>query len=386
MGDLTASVEARLAGLASGNYRRNTDLVLGGFVDFLHERGVDRVEDVSVLDCRRYAQQLRARVRDPDDPLSAASAHENGPYFTSVRAFFEWCVADERCETNPARPNRVRTELPEYRGDNDQQFWTPDARNALLAFVDERVRAALEEGEEGEEGGRKQRDELDVASRDRALVTTLALTGVRGAEVFRDPRDDARPGLTWRDVDLDRGVAHVLGKSRERESVALPARVVTVLSRHRRIQEPPTAEWPVFSTRHAPSLARTVREGLRERGHPDEDIEARLVDSTAREVLYEEELPPPAISKNGARSLLERLCDAADVHVDGEYLKPHGARRGLGDLLYGESAELAQETLRHRSIETTHAAYRANRAADRRARIDRVLDADGGRASDGAEE
>lgn len=40
---------------------------------------------------------------------------------------------------------------------------------------------------------------------------------------------------------------------------------------------------------------------------------------------------------------MKRLCEQADVNVDGDYLKPHGARRGLDRELYANGhAELAQ--------------------------------------------
>lgn len=49
---------------------------------------------------------------------------------------------------------------------------------------------------------------------------------------------------------------------------------------------------------------------------------------------------------------------------DGAHLKLHGARRGLGHDLYDTKAELAQEVLRHKSIETTHNAYREEQTAE----------------------
>jgi integrase len=61
------------------------------------------------------------------------------------------------------------------------------------------------------------------------------------------------------------------------------------------------------------------------------------------------------------------------LEVDGEYLKPHGGRRGLGHELYGEQAELAQEMLRHKDIGTTHESYREVRAADRKQQAENVL-------------
>ncbi|WP_073307761.1 site-specific integrase [Halobaculum gomorrense] len=55
---------------------------------------------------------------------------------------------------------------------------------------------------------------------------------------------------------------------------------------------------------------------------------------------------------------MKRLSAESGVTEEGEALLPHGARRGLGDELYDTSAELAQEVLRHQSVETTHASYR----------------------------
>lgn len=362
---MDAAVQARLDALDAGNYRANTELVLKGFAEFLRdERDVTDLIELTVLDCRRYAQHLRSRVADSDDALSAASAHANGPYFTIVRAFLSWCVDDERIDANPARPNRVRDALPEYHGNRDRQFWPPETRDALLDALDERVRVELDESQD-----------LDPTPfRDRAVVAMLAFTGVRGAEVFADPRDEHRDGLCWGGVDLDRGVARVLGKTRERQSVALTDGVVDALDRYRRVLAPPTDEWPVFPTRHRPSLAGAVREGLAECGWADEEIEAALDEHESSELLRRHGIAPPALSKNGARNLMERLCESAGVDVDGEYLKPHGGRRALGDRLYAADAELAQETLRHESIETTHDAYREQNAVERRERIEDVLD------------
>lgn len=95
--------------------------------------------------------------------------------------------------------------------------------------------------------------------------------------------------------------------------------------------------------------------------------------ATSMEVLREHEVAPPALSKNGARSLMKRLCDAADIDIDGEYLKPHGGRRGLGSDLYAQDAELAQELLRHESIETTRESY-PEQDVERRKRREQALD------------
>ncbi|ELZ21151.1 XerC/D-like integrase [Halosimplex carlsbadense 2-9-1] len=362
--DIEAAIEARLASLDSGNYRTNNELVLSMFAEYLeHQRNVTTLEDLDVLDCRRYAQWLRERVRDDENELSAASAHANGPYFTIVRAFLGWCVDDERLDANPARPNRVKKELPEHHGDHDRQFWSADARDALLAFVNERAHSALDDST----------DARERAFRDRAIVTMLALTGARGAELFNDPRDEYRNGLRWNDVDLNRGVAQVFGKTRERQPIPLTDQVVECLERYRTVLDPAAEDYPVFPTRHHPSLAQAAENGLRDLGWDADAIESVLDEKTAMTLLREREISPPALSKNGARSLMKRLCESADIDIDGEYLKPHGGRRGFGSDLYAQDAELAQETLRHESIETTHESYREQNVIERRNRLEQAL-------------
>jgi integrase len=63
------------------------------------------------------------------------------------------------------------------------------------------------------------------------------------------------------------------------------------------------------------------------------------------------------VTIEGARRVMERLCGRAEIAVDGEYLKPHGGRRQLGDEVYREDPALAQQLLRHRNIETTKESY-----------------------------
>ncbi|WP_231754392.1 phage integrase SAM-like domain-containing protein [Halapricum sp. CBA1109] len=284
------AIQARLRSLDSGNYRANNELVLNEFAQYLREhRDVTELEEITVLDCRRYAQWLRKRV-DEDDDLSAASVHANGPYFTIVRAFLGWCVDDERLDKNPARPNRVKNALPEYHGDHDRQFWSEGDRDELLTFADERVDNALDGSQ----------DDRERAYRDRAVVAMLALTGARGAELFSDPRDDYRDGLAWDDVHIDDGYAVVFGKTREQQAIPLTERVTTALNGYKRVFAPASDDWPVFPTRHYPTLAKTARNGLAERGLSDDEIDEELEDTTSIEVLREHDITPPALSKNGA--------------------------------------------------------------------------------------
>ncbi len=93
------------------------------------------------------------------------------------------------------------------------------------------------------------------------------------------------------------------------------------------------------------------------------------------ELIREHGIVVPSISTAGARNLMQRLCEEADLEIDGEYLKPHGGRRGLGHELYSKGhAELAQTALRHSSIETTHEAYSDIQAKETAKKVDEVLD------------
>ncbi|WP_254547136.1 tyrosine-type recombinase/integrase [Halomarina pelagica] len=356
---LREPIDARLRSIDAGNYRRSVRSALEEFAAVVCEDGdIQAVDDVTKHDCRYYAQFLRDRANRPSERFSARTAHKN---YAFVRASFTWWQRDDRIATNPAQWRGATDELPEITSDPDRQFWTKADRQAILRYVDQQVDAVLDEGG----------DPLP-AFRDRAIVYTLALSGVRGAEVFRDPADDRREGLRWADVDLDGGVLRVFGKTRKYQSAPLPTAAQSRLDRYQRVLDPGEA-WPVFPSLHRPSLYRTVREGLADE-LPKQRVEELLDEQGPLAVMREYELVPPALSVRGARTVMNRLCEAADLTIDGDYLKPHGARRGLGHQLYTEGqAELAQEALRHQSVETTHQAYHDVQAEETARRVDDIL-------------
>jgi len=204
-----------------------------------------------------------------------------------------------------------------------------------------------------------------VASRDRALVALLAYTGVRGAEAVRDPRNDRRNGLRWSDFELDEEgeeTVRVLGKDQQFEHVPVHEKALTRLRAHKRRLDPPRDTWPVFQTTHLKSLYDAL---------PD-DVDA--TPETVDDLLREHDATPPSISINSARNVLERLCLESGIREDGEILKPHGARRGLGDQIYHDaSPQDAQSLLRHKSIETTHRHYEQDDTERTRTALDGVL-------------
>lgn len=342
---VTRYLEAIAKGQNSGNYRNLAAAALGRWSSWLDPQGNRRLEAIDDGVMRSYAQDLRSAVRDGD--LAASTANT---YYAAVRACLTWAVEDGLLMDNPAAATRATSELPEDTSEPDRQFWSPSDVHTLLADLTERIDDVVAE------------DGLDAATgplRDRALVSLLASTGVRGAEVFRDTSDDrdGRQGLRWHRVDLDAGTLRVLGKNQEWEHAQLPAQACDHLRRHKDIQQPTSEKWPVFPTQHAPSLYDAVRTQLGERDWTTDVIEDVLDDQAVEDVLREYDVVPPAITVRGARSVMQRLCEQTGLSVDGEYLKPHGARRGLGDLLYRQSAELAQSALRHQSVRTTHDAY-----------------------------
>lgn len=335
----------------TGNYRRNAERVIHDWIDFTAQyRDVQTFEELDSAALESYALYLKRRVNGGG--IAASTARK---YYDYVRAYIGWCVSREYATDNPAATDRAEEALPDddQRSEHRQQLWSPEQRRAIVEYVDRRAHEAIDE-----------RGFNAIAeARDRAFVATIAYSGARGGELVRDPNDARREGIQWKDIDLDDGTMWVLDKGdQEYMQASLPRQAVSALRRYREVLNPPTDEWPVFPTLHAPTLARTARDGLREQGLDDEEIEDMLEEETAEEVLYEYEISPPAITTDGARRLMKRLSAAADVpglntEAD-EYLELHGGRRGAGDTLVREVGwEAAQRLLRHKSPETTMDAY-----------------------------
>jgi len=347
------AVDDYLESLDSGGSQSTMSYPLHVFADYCaDDLGVDRVGELGPMDLRDYGQELKSRTTSGD--LKASTANT---YYDYVRAFLGFCVRSQWLETNPAKTHEATEYLPEDKGDRRKQFWTADQRDKLLAYADERVHMARE-------------GTIDVplkrAYRDRTVAILLARTGVRGAEIFRDPDDEDRDGLRWADVDLDDKELTVLGKSRSYETVVLPTAARDALDRYERVLEPPTEEWPVFPTDHAASKYSAVEDATGERPEPGSDIDA---------ICREKRVAPPSITKEAGRQIMKRLTDEAGIEIEGEheYLEPHGARRALGTDIYVENAELAQEVLRHQSLETTHEYL--DRDTDETAdEMDRIID------------
>jgi hypothetical protein len=93
----------------------------------------------------------------------------------------------------------------------------------------------------------------------------------------------------------------------------------------------------VFPTFDQRSLANLIREELAERGVRPETVQERR-DGYARDLLLavEADIRPESLTTDGARTILQRLTEAADIDIDHpkhDYLAPHGGRRGMGEVL-----------------------------------------------------
>lgn len=368
---LGPAIQARLDSIEADHTRRAMRTALEAFASYLRrERGVDDLAELSVVDCRRFAQHLRERSRLPEDDADHLSAATANQYYARVRASCTWWVEDERLATNVAKPRRATAELPEDTSEPERQTWTPEQRELLLRHTDDVVDETLDALADGDDDTTED-DELRVF-RDRALAYVLAWTGARGAEVLRDPADDERDGLTWGDVDPD-GTLALLGKTRTRERAPLPEPVRRRLVRWRTVLSPPDDDWPVFPQLSKGHLSRTLAAATGEEPGYDSDasVRERLDAFAGRGVA------PPAISTNAGRNVMQRLTEAADLEVEGGYLKPHGGRRALGDTLWEvEDPAAAQDALRHRSPETTQEAYREKQQADLAGQIDDAISGD----------
>ena len=373
---LTQFLKAKAKGDNSGNYRRNAKRVITQWIDWLNQRDIESFEQLDETVLAHYAEHLRRRVtaneaNTTDGGIARSTAWT---YYNTVSAFLGWASKWGYLQENYSRAGLAQESMPDRSTSqqSQQQFWTPEQRTQILNYVNERAHDAIDE----------KGLVADVEARDRALVAILAFTGVRASEIFRSEHDNRTgcQGIRWRDVDLDEQTISVLGKNQQRQSAWLLEQAIPAVERYRTISDPPTDDWPVFPTRHAPSLYQCARTHLHEVESKDEEtIEAILEENSIEEVLREYQIVPPAITTTDARSVMKRLCEAANIDVltppEGPgYLQLHGARRGIGDTFYRMDRGTAQDLLRHQSLETTKGHYSHIDATEGAKRANEMLD------------
>ena len=157
--------ERRCSPLTVSSYRKDLSL----FDEFLRDRSVERVEDVLPKDIRQWIMQL---MHDGMQPRSVNRK------VATLKSFFRFLLQDGVIKKNPcSMVNSVKTakKLPTF----------------------------LEEGEMNDMLSPEYFQDDYEGVRDRAVLTTFYLTGMRRAELI---------GLTDAMVDFGRQVITVLGK------------------------------------------------------------------------------------------------------------------------------------------------------------------------------
>lgn len=132
----------------------------------------------------------------------------------------------------------------------------------------------------------------------------------------------------------------VFAKKQDWFDRSLTKQAVTPMRRYKDLLGPVIDEWPVFPTFHLPTLYKTLRTRLHdEHSWSENKIETFVDDLTGQaeifEAPYEYELAPSSINTDGARRVMRRLCEEADLELEGkhDYLVPYGGRRGAGEVL-----------------------------------------------------
>jgi integrase len=335
----------------SGNYRRNAARELERFAEWtVGNRGsddwtgivtdaVDRdptFEDLAECVFRRYARHLTSDRGLKENTIQT--------YYNYISAWCGWCVNEGYLDAHLAQRSSAMAPLPDDDGrkPGDQQVWTSEQRHALTRHVDDRAEDALETYTTlSEETDRldmqRARYEALKATRDRALVYVIAYTAVRVGELLRDPNDTRRRGVRWSEVSFADESMDVYRKKQQWDVASLPEPVISPLRSYRRLLDPPTERWPVFPTFGQRTLARLVEDELADRVEDPDTID-EYRDEFASDLLLalDEGICPPSLTTDGARSILQRLSDEAEIeinHPKHDYLAPHGGRRGMGEVL-----------------------------------------------------
>jgi hypothetical protein len=161
----------------------------------------------------------------------------------------------------------------------------------------------------------------------------------------------------------------VLGKSQKWEDASLLEPAQGPLERWHDRLDPASEDWPVFPSFHLP----TIRRSAAEQDVPTDAVESADGVAELLDAFRSSDAIPPAVSVSGMRQHFGDVFEAAEITVDGETPTLHGARRGLGDEIYQEDHELAQDVLRHVNLSTTHSAYATRQAEQRTERASKVV-------------
>jgi integrase len=351
----------------SGSYRRNLEREINRFHSWYTTEfnATPRFGELDPTVFRRYARHLVRQDWTDGTVLN---------YYGQISAFTGWCVREGYLDDHHAQAAKATEPLPEDEGrrSGDQQAWGPTERRAIIQHVDEQARVTVESIDEAGTWPAVR------ALRNRALVAVLCYTGVRAGEILARGDDARRNGITWEDVDLDEGRMTVLSKKQEWDDRSLPKQTVHPLEMLYRVLQPDD-DWPVFVTLSYSDVFPPVREALETEGLRDAEIDTRVGKETLWELYRECDATPPALQTNGGREIMKRLTDEAGIDVSqGDYLQPHGGRRGAGEVMvrtngYAAAARLLDNT--EEMVRERYSHIEAGELADAAAKAFATVDA-----------
>ena len=138
------------------------------------------------------------------------------------------------------------------------------------------------------------------------------------------------------------------------------------LEAYQRVLDAPSPDWPVLPSFHCPTLSQLIKETLIDRGYTETEIEEVKEDQSLIEVCVEVDVAPPSITTDAGRHVLKRLCEQAGIELDDgdEYLMPHGARCGAGEVLVRTSGHAAASRALDNSEEVVREHYSHIEAGD----------------------
>jgi len=151
---------------------RNGELYIGQFIEWLSERSVFDVSEVTKPMLERYQRVLFAYRKKNGQPLSIAGQHVR---LTTIQGFFKWLCRHDKLVANPA----ADLELPK---------------------IGQRLPKAILTAKEAEQVINQTDLEMPTGLRDRAILEMLYATGIRRKELS---------SLKLYDIDLERGTVLV---------------------------------------------------------------------------------------------------------------------------------------------------------------------------------
>jgi integrase len=323
----------------SGTYRRNAEREINRFRDW-HTDEHNELSTFDAIDGRTMRQYARHLTRQNWTDGTVLT------YYAQVSAFIGWCKREGLVHEHYAQLPTATEPLPEDDGrrSGDQQAWGTKEREQIIHHVNEEANAAVDALEDGAGTW-----DAVKALRDRALVAVLCYSGNRAGEILARTDDVRRNGITWGDVELDEGGVTVLSKKQKWDDRSLPEQTIHPLRMLKRVLDPQD-DWAVFVTLSPRDVFPPAREALADAGLDDEEIDDRISTDTVWEVYREHDLTPAPLQTGGARKVMDRLTDAAGIDLEqGEYLEPHGGRRGAGEVMvrthgYAAAARLLDNT------------------------------------------